>query len=130
MRLAMEKVTDAVLEAGLSHTKPEEQVKACINAHLNILLSESDMVYVLLFEWRSLQGDAGREMLELRDRYESHFIQIINQLPLARGTNRRLLRLMLLGALNSTRGWYREGDKSAKVIGRSFVKLLKEPASD
>jgi len=129
MRLAIEKVTDAVLKAGLSHSKPEEQVRACINAHLNILLSESDMVYVLLFEWRSLQGDAGKDMLELRDRYEKLWAAMLNRLAeekyIREDIDLNLLRLIGLGAINWVAVWFTpDGKYSIEDIGDFIWHLI------
>ena len=115
MRLAMEKVTDAVLKAGLSHSTPEEQVRGCIKAHLQILLSESDMVYVLLFEWRSLEGEAAKEMLELRDRYEKLWAAMLKLLAekkyIREDVDLDLLRRIGLGALNWVAVWYQPNGK-------------------
>ena len=129
MRLAMEKVTEAVLEAGLSHSKPEEQVRACINAHLNVLLSESDMVYVLLFEWRSLDGEAGKEMLELRDRYEQLWAAMLKLLAknqyIREDIDLDLLRLIGLGAINWVAVWYQPNGKySIEDIGDFIWHLI------
>lgn len=128
MHLAMEKVTDAVLKAGLSHSKPEEQIRACINAHLSVLLTDSDMVYVLLFEWRSLEGDAAREMINLRDRYEKLWAAMLKLLAesnyIREDIDLDLLRLIGLGAINWVAVWYQPNGKySAKDIG-DFIWML------
>ena len=66
MRLGLEQASLAVSQAVAGVTEPAEQLRRGINAHLQILVSGSDMVYVLLFEWRSLRGSARREMIKLR----------------------------------------------------------------
>src|SRR5690554_7295036 len=71
MRLGLEEASIAVSQSVAGVTEPAEQLRRGINAHLQMLVSGSDMVYVLLFEWRSLRGGARREMIKLRDRYES-----------------------------------------------------------
>lgn len=128
MHLAMEKVTDAVLEAGLTYSKPEEQIRACINAHLSVLLTDSDMVYVLLFEWRSLQGDAAREMIKLRDRYEKLWAAMLKLLTensyIREDIDLELLRRIGLGAINWVAVWYQpEGKYSVEDIS-DFIWLL------
>ena len=37
-----------------------------------------------------------------------------------------MMRLMLLGAFNSTKGWYQPGDKTAATIGLTFIKFLRQ----
>lgn len=128
MHLAMEKVTDAVLEAGLTHSQPEKQIRACINAHLSVLLTDSDMVYVLLFEWRSLEGDAAREMINLRDRYEKLWAAMLKLLAennyIRKDIDLDLLRLIGLGAINWVAVWYHpDGKYSAEDIG-DFIWML------
>ncbi|MEJ2174440.1 MAG: hypothetical protein P8Y76_05915, partial [bacterium] len=62
-----------------------------------------------------------------RAEYEAVFRELVDALPLAAGSDRRTLRLMLLGALNWTRLWYREeGADSPKVIARHMLQLLRD----
>jgi len=70
MRLALEQASASLSEAIRGESEPLEQLRQGINAHLELLVGGSDMVYVLLFEWRSLHGASRQEMIDLRDRYE------------------------------------------------------------
>jgi len=64
----------------------------------------------------------------LRDRYEDCFRALIDALPLAPGVDRRLLRLMILGAGNHAQLWYRAGGpQTAEEIGRAFADYLIRP---
>ena len=105
---------------------PWRRLETAVITHLETILDRDDYSSVMIGVTPDKVDDIATELIELRDRYESHFVRIIKDLPLARRTDRRLLRLMLLGALNSTRNWYREGDKSAAAIGRSYVKFLRQ----
>jgi hypothetical protein len=51
----------------------------------------------------------------------------VASLRLPRGTDRRTLRLMLLGALNWSQTWYQPGRDSPKTIARRLVALLRQP---
>lgn len=63
-----------------------------------------------------------------RDGYERMFAGFIDALPLPPRTQRAVLRLMLLGALNAVPGWYRpDGGQSPRSLARSFVRLPKSP---
>ena len=55
------------------------------------------------------------------------FSQAIQDLPLPPRTDRRALRLMLLGALNWSQTWYRPGKDSPQALARRFVRLLRDP---
>jgi hypothetical protein len=44
---------------------------------------------------------------------------------LNRRTDRRALKLMLMGALNWAQTWWRPGGDSPRVIARKFVQLLR-----
>ncbi|MGH8674488.1 MAG: hypothetical protein ACREVG_09290, partial [Burkholderiales bacterium] len=59
--------------------------------------------------------------------YERAFRELAAALPLPAGTDRRTLRLMLLGALNWSRFWFDPaGRQTPKSLAREFVNLLKE----
>ena len=130
MRLGLERAALAVIEACVGVIDPVEQLHKGINAHLKVLVTGSDMVYVLLFEWRALQGDARKEMIELRDRYEALWAAILT--PLAqKGVIRKevdldLLRLIGLGALNWVATWFSdEGRYTLEDIGDFVWNVIK-----
>jgi len=60
-----------------------------------------------------------------RDAYEALFVEVLDDLPLPAGTDRRLLRLHVLGALNWTPTWYRVGGKPPAAIARALVASLR-----
>ena len=77
---------------------------------------------------RPAERRAGRrgELVALRDSYEKRFARLVAALPLARPTDRAMLRLMLVGALNWSQTWYRPGrGATPEQIARRFVGLLK-----
>lgn len=128
MRLGLERAALAVTEACVNVSDPVEQLRRGINAHLKMLVTGSDMVYVLLFEWRSLQGDARKEMIELRDRYEALWAAMLSLLArhgaIRKDVDLNLLRLIGLGALNWVATWFNEnGRYSLEDIG-DFVWLI------
>ncbi len=125
MRLGLEQASYAVSNAVVGISEPAEQLRRGINAHLQLLVSGSDMVYVLLFEWRSLRGAARQEMITLRDRYEALWAAMLKSLAdqgvIRKDVDLDLLRLIGLGALNWVATWFREGGRySLEEIG-TFV---------
>lgn len=130
MRLGLEQASIAVSEAVAGVTEPAEQLRRGINAHLQMLVSGSDMVYVLLFEWRSLRGGARREMIKLRDRYESLWAAMLKLLAeqgvIRKDVDLELLRLIGLGALNWVATWFREeGRYSLEDIGDFVWRMIR-----
>ena len=122
MRRGVDLVTAEVESAYASSDDPVERLRLCINAHLRALLVDSDAVYVLLFEWRALGPEARKEIIELRDQYESLWAGILETM-IAQGVVRknvdgRLLRLIGLGALNWVATWFDpNGAHSLDTIG-------------
>ena len=115
----------AVDRALQDRTDPWERLQAICTVHLEELVSGNAIVALLgmtLFDpaSRRLSGKTVKE----RDSYESRVRAVIEQLPLAAGVDRSLLRLMLLGALNWTRVWYQRGKLSPAAIAAAFVQTI------
>lgn len=135
MRLGLEQASIAVTQAVVGVAEPVEQLRRGINAHLQMLVSGSDMVYVLLFEWRSLRGEARREMIKLRDRYESLWAAMLKLLAekgvIRNDMDLELLRLIGLGALNWVATWFREdGRYSLEDIGDFVWRMIRSAVLD
>lgn len=121
------RISEAVTGAVARKHDPWERLEAACIAHLEALLQESDYAQVVI---RVLPADApsvATELVRLRDGYERLWVELVQDLPLARGVDRRSLRLMLLGALNWSQTWYRTGRDSPRTIAKRFVQLLQEP---
>lgn len=135
MRRGIYLVTKEVEVAYASSDDPVEKLRLCINAHLRALLGDSDTVYVLLFEWRALNPEARKEIIELRDQYESLWIEIletmIKQGAIQQGVDGRLLRLLGLGALNWVATWFDpNGTHTPDAIGNFVWKAIVDGVID
>ncbi|MDJ0947852.1 MAG: TetR/AcrR family transcriptional regulator [Alphaproteobacteria bacterium] len=122
------RVDSAVAAAG---GEPWARLEAAAAAHLETVLDQSAYAKVMI---RVLPDDAddgavAKELAAARDEYESRFRTLIGALALADRADARLLRLMLLGALNWTQTWYRAGGASPAAIARDFVKSVKQGVS-
>lgn len=60
-----------------------------------------------------------------RKKYDQIFRQLVLDLKLPHGTDRSLFRLALLGALNWSRVWYRQGKSSPREIARQMVTIFR-----
>ena len=106
---------------------PWARLEAACVAHLEAILEDDDYAQVVI---RVRPGDAPAaqpRLTALRDEYEALFTRLVASLRLPRGTDRRTLRLMLLGALNWSQTWYQPGRDSPKTIARRLVALLRQP---
>jgi AcrR family transcriptional regulator len=108
---------------------PWARLEAACVAHLEAILEDDDYAQVVV-RVRPADAPAARQrLIRLRDEYEALLKGLIQDLRLPRGTDRRSLRLLLLGSLNWSQTWYRPGGNSPKTIARRFVALLRSPLS-
>lgn len=61
----------------------------------------------------------------LHKAYDDVYRRLIADLPVAPGTDRTLLRLLLLSGMNWVHVWYREGRRSPKEIADTMVEMLR-----
>ena len=69
----------ACVRAALADVRdPLEKIRLALRARLRLLLSKGDTVYVLLYDWRSLEGGERDEMIRLRDEYEAFWKALLD----------------------------------------------------
>jgi AcrR family transcriptional regulator len=123
----VQQITEAVRSAMDRRDDPWERLEAACAAHLEAILHDDDYAQVVIRVRPADVPVAQRSLVELRNRYEALFTRLIAELPLARGTDRRALRLMLMGALNWSQTWYRPGGRfNPRSIARKFIALLRQ----
>jgi AcrR family transcriptional regulator len=119
----------AVRSAIAGSRDPIERLRLAMAAHFKVLVCGDDAIYVLLYEWRELRGDARDAMVRLRDSYDALWEGLLYQ---ALGTGRlrpqtdiKLARLFILGAINWAPQWYSpEGDRTPEEIADIFADSL------
>lgn len=113
-------VMEEGLVAGLNETErivgstlpPREKFRALVRSHLETVLGEGhDFIPVLLYDWRSLSPELQQRIIGLKDRYDERWQQVLNELKQAGliKDDSKVVRLLLLGAINYTAQWYRPG---------------------
>jgi AcrR family transcriptional regulator len=108
-RRGMDADLSAVRSAIAGVGDPVERLRLALRARLGYLLSR-DAAQVILYDWRALKGRDRDEMIRLRDRYEAFWSGLVYE---AAGSGRlrpdldlKMLRFLLLGAINSVAQWY------------------------
>jgi AcrR family transcriptional regulator len=129
MERAINRVTAVVRAAVERAEDPAERLRLGLRAHLEALLSGDDDFYVLLYEWRSLQGPAMHAMLRLRARYEAFWDDLLQQAVRAGfarpGVDLELVREFGFGAINWVAQWRRENDpRTPAEIADTFWSYL------
>lgn len=123
----VQQITDAVQASVDKHADPWDRLEAACVAHLEAILHDDDYAQVVIRVRPSDAPVAHLSLIEMRNQYEALFARLIKELPLAPGTDRRALRLMLMGALNWSQTWYRpDGRFNPRAIARKFVALLRQ----
>ncbi|MHB1121675.1 MAG: TetR/AcrR family transcriptional regulator [Ramlibacter sp.] len=123
----VQQIIEAVQSAVADVEDPWERLEAACVAHLEAILHDDDYAQVVVRVRPADVPVAHESLIELRNSYEDLFAGLIRDLPLARGTDRRVLRLMLMGAMNWSQTWYRPGGRfNPRAIARKFIALLRQ----
>lgn len=123
----VDQICGAVQSAVARRTAPWERLEAACIAHLEAVLRDDDYARVVVRVRPADVPAASRSLVAQRDRYEALWSALVADLPLPRRTDRKALRLMLLGALNGAPGWYRPGGGATpRGIARQFTALLRQ----
>ncbi len=109
---------------------PWKRVELALVAHLDAILDHNDYARVIISVRPDNVPEVADELRALRDKYESRMRAQIDDLPLPEGTDRHLLRLMLIGAANWTQFWYRPGGQTPQEIGATMISLLRQPLDE
>ena len=108
----------------------EQRFLRMIRAQLGTILEEgNDFIPVLLYDWRSLTEANRRRIIALHDRYDALWQPVIDELKRAGHMpgDAQLVRLLVLGAVNWSGRWYRQGgrlsiDEVAEGVARLFLR--------
>ena len=104
---------------------PWQRLEAAMIAHLEALLGGGNYVWVVIKHPPKRIALAGPRLIRLRDDYERIFVNLISALPLFSPLAKKYVRLMILGAMNSTPTWYSAGGDEPEEIAKAFVQVLR-----
>ncbi len=115
-----EKVTRAITE----QSEPLDKLKAALNAHLEVILDESDYARVLTTVQPSEVPQFEDQLIRLRNDYEKLFIDLMNTLPFKPDADKNILRMLMIGAANYSQWWYRPGGKSPSYLAEQLAIMI------
>jgi AcrR family transcriptional regulator len=129
MEQGMRRATATVREAAESGADPLDRMRRALAAHLRLLVEADAAIYVNLYEFRSIRGEARTKIVALRDAYEALWAGLFNRAVgaglLRPGVDHTLARHVLLGAVNWSAQWYRaEGPRTPESIAEGFLGLV------
>jgi AcrR family transcriptional regulator len=112
MRTGLNRATNLMMGSINDKGSVAERLRRGLYAHIHELVDNADIVYVLLFEWRSLQGAEREELVRMRDRYQKIWDGMLEYLVAQKvfrsDVNPAFLRLIALGALHGVVTWITE----------------------
>ena len=105
----------------------QDQLLALIQCELDSVHRDTgEAMSVLVYEWRSLKEDKQKYILQLRDEYETLWLNTIKQ-GIKDGSithDAFILRRLLAGAIGWTTTWYRpDGDLSLEALAKQTLLL-------
>lgn len=105
---------------------PWNRLEAACIGHLSALLDRTDYSQVVIRIRPDDAPSVAAELAILRNSYEHRFEALVEMLPLPKSVERRDLRLLLMGAMNWSQTWFKEGGAlTPDDIARRFISLLK-----
>ncbi|NBX55266.1 MAG: TetR/AcrR family transcriptional regulator [Betaproteobacteria bacterium] len=120
-------VSTSIDEILASSASPVVQLERAVLNHLEMMLgtlpgaSPFASVFIQV-QPHDFPKEGRQALIELRHSYENKFKTLIARLALRRGTDKSLLRLQLIGALNHVPIWYKaDGRKSLNAIAKAMT---------
>ena len=123
------RIDAAVAHAASRESEPWARLEAACVAHLESLLDQSAYAKVVVSVQPRDASAVASALTALRDGYERKFVALLAALRLPPRTDRKTMRMLLLGALNWTPVWYRTDGASPEKLAREYVRLLKRTAA-
>ncbi len=119
------RIDTAVTHAVAHESDPWKRLEAACVAHLESLLDQSAYARVVVSVQPRDASAIATPLTELRDSYERKFVALLEALQLGANSDRKAMRMLLLGALNWTPVWYTAAGATPESIAREYVQLLK-----
>jgi AcrR family transcriptional regulator len=118
----LNRVNDAIADK----TDPWQRMETACIAHTTGLLDwrRANQALFVMPPWHYPDSIKTR-VIALRDEYEKIFTDLIDDLPLRKGVDRRYLRLTVIGALSWSLFWFKKERDTPSAIARQILSLLR-----
>lgn len=127
----VQRILERVDTAVVGEMRPWERLEKATLSHLEAILDASAYARVVIRILPTDVPEVSDELGKLRERYESRFRSFFAALSLSPGRDVSLARLFLLGAMNWTPVWYREGGRrDLASIARELLAPLRALLDD
>ena len=121
----VDEIIATVTKSTAKASTPWAKLERAAVGHLEALLSSDDYNTLVANIVPHGSSDFDKRLIEHRDAYEKLYRDLVADLPLPPRTDRRLLRLTILGALNGVVNWYRPGGATPGAIAKKIIKLFR-----
>lgn len=125
---ALEVAAGRVLEAIAPLTDPWARLEMACVRMMEIQLDPNSITMPLMNDFQSTPPEIRERLVARRDKFETIFRDLVDQLPLDPAIDRGIYRLLLLTLLNNVSGWYRQGRLTPAEIGRQIALTFRHPA--
>jgi len=104
---------------------PWVQLENALTMHLQRIVKPTAFASVLIRVLPEAAPAIADQLVAFRERYEDIFRSLFQNLPLAPEVDRNLIRVLMVGAANHTRLWFKPGKKSPRDIARQMIAMIK-----
>ncbi len=118
------RLTERVEEAVAAHSDPWERLERMLATHIEMIIEPTAYASVIIRILPDAAPAVARELTDLRNRYELILRNLLTALPLADDVDRKLLRLLLIGAANHVQVWHRPGGESPETIAGELLRMV------
>ena len=126
----IKRISVAVRQSLEGKSTPWDRLEAAMICHLETLLGGGDFARVVIMVPPNEDRFSYQRLIEHRDAYERIFVDLVKALNLKPDIAEGHFRLMIIGAMNWSPTWYREGGGTPEEIAVSFVRALKNGQSE
>src|SRR6266403_1018480 len=123
----LNRVNDAIAPV----TDPWQRLETACVADVSGLLDwrRANQALFVMPPWHYPESIKAR-VIALRDEYEKIFIELIDDLPLRKGVDRRYLRLSVIGALSWSLFWFKKERDTPAAIAKQILSMLRAGVED
>src|SRR6478672_12034278 len=123
----LNRVNDAIAPV----TDPWQRLETACVAHVSGLLDwrRANQALFVMPPWHYPESIKAR-VIALRDEYEKIFTDLIDDLPVRKGVDRRYLRLTLIGALSWSLFWFKKERDTPAAIAKQILLMLRGGVED